>query len=144
MARSGIQKNSFFIKFWQLSGAHADQGYAVFPVRMETGIGKTLSFILSEEPTVPENNVIYFVPGALSVEAVPFLRRLLTLLSAAGVKQKCHKCRCSWASAVVRQQSIFEFIFADHEFGKFHMQFILWSENLHILRYCGREVFHSP
>lgn len=46
-------------------------------MRMKTGVGEALALIFPEKPTVAENYVINLVPGAASVEPVPFLLRLL-------------------------------------------------------------------
>lgn len=71
-----------------------------------------------------------------------FLR--MELLAARSVHQQSDEGGDSGTNAVVRQQRIFELVFADHDLGVLQMQLRFGQEHLHVLRHIRREVFDRP
>lgn len=46
-------------------------------MRMKTSVGEALPFVLAEESTVTEHDMVNFISGTFPVQSVPLLRRLL-------------------------------------------------------------------
>lgn len=105
---SWIQQNGVLVEFRQFCRTHAHQSHSIsagrpdtynlniknsgtysgaagmvtanlLAMRMEAGVCKALALVFTKKSTVSEHNVIDLVSGALPVQAMPFLRRLLAL-----------------------------------------------------------------
>jgi hypothetical protein len=68
----------------------------------------------------------------------------LTLLAARGVEQQRHQRGGARTCAVVGQQCILELVLADDVLGEFHVQLVLGSEDLNVLRDAWREILDGP
>lgn len=107
-------------------------------MRMKRSVCEAFAFVLSEESTVSESNVVDFIARALAVETLPLLVRGVTLsvdktmhqgvrkicqtkipdnlLSAGSVHQQGDQRRRARAQTIVGQQGVLELVLAHHVF----------------------------
>lgn len=71
-------------------------------------------------------------------------RKPAYLLSPAGVQQQSYKSGGAGARAVISEQGVLQFVFANDVLGELDVKFIFRTENLNVLCDIWRKIFNRP